>query len=115
MTVPLVPPEPLDPVVAYVRPRRVIGFGSGARGDSGPDSDIDLPVVADDATPAEKVTSRAGFEARRSCHEPADAIPVREATFQRECRSAGSLARAATLAGIVVHERTVSSRAACPP
>jgi predicted nucleotidyltransferase len=105
MTEPLVPRELLDPVVAYFRPRRVILFGSRARGDSGPDSDIDLLVVVDDDTPAEKVTLRAGFEARRSYHELADVIPVREATFQRKCRIAGTLARAATLEGIVVYER----------
>ncbi len=77
MTPPLVPPELLDPVVAYFRPCRVILFGSHARGENGPDSDIDLLVVADDDTPPEKVTLRAGFEARRSYHAPADVIPVR--------------------------------------
>jgi hypothetical protein len=105
MTTPLVPSELLDPVVAYFQPRRVILFGSRARGDSGPDSDIDLLVVVDDDTPAEKVTLRAGFEARRSYHEPADVIPVREETFRRKSRIAGTLARSATLEGIVVYER----------
>ncbi len=36
---PLVPPERLDPVMAYFQPRRVIVFGSVARGDAGPDSE----------------------------------------------------------------------------
>ena len=49
----LVPPELLDPVVAYFQPRRVIVFGSVARGEAGPDSDIDLLVVLDDDAPAE--------------------------------------------------------------
>jgi len=105
MNAPLVPPELLDPVVAYFRPRRVILFGSRARGDFGPDSDIDLLVVVDDDTPAEKVTLRAGFESRRSYHEPVDVIPVREATFRKKSGIAGTLARAATLEGIVVYER----------
>ena len=105
MTTPLVPAELLDPVVAYFRPRRVILFGSRARGDSGPDSDIDLLVVVDDDTPPEKVTLQAGYEARRSYNEPADVIPVREATFRRKSLIAGTLARAATLEGIVVYER----------
>jgi hypothetical protein len=105
MATPLVPPELLDPVVAYFNPRRVIVFGSVARGEAGPDSDIDLLVVVDDDTPPEKVTLRAGFESRRSYHEPADVFPVREATFQRKSRIAGTLARAATLEGIVVYER----------
>jgi len=102
----LVPPELLDPVVAYFRPRRVILFGSRARGDDGPDSDIDLLVVVDDDTPAEKLTLRAGYESRRSYHRAADVIPVREETFQRNARIAGTLSRAATLDGVVVYVRS---------
>jgi predicted nucleotidyltransferase len=105
MTVPLVPPELLDPVVAYFRPLRVILFGSHARGDNGPDSDIDLLVVVDDDTPAEKVSIKAGFEARQSYHRAADVIPVREETFTRNARIAGTLSRAAALDGVVVYER----------
>jgi hypothetical protein len=105
MTTPLVPSELLDPVVAYFKPRRVILFGSRARGDAGPDSDIDLLVVVDDDTPAEKITIKAGFESRRPYHGPADVFPVREETFQRKSKIAGTLPRAATLEGIVVYER----------
>ena len=105
MTTPLVPPELLDPVVAYFRPRRVILFGSRARGDARPDSDIDLLVVVDDDTPAEKVTIKAGFESRRSYHGSTDVIPVREETFRRNSKIAGTLSRAATLDGVVVYER----------
>jgi predicted nucleotidyltransferase len=105
MTTPLVPPELLDPVVAYFRPRRVILFGSRARGNNRPDSDIDLLVVVDDDTPAEKVTIKAGWESRRSYHEAADVFPVREETFRRKSKIAGTLPRAATLEGIVVYER----------
>jgi hypothetical protein len=36
--------------VAYFQPRRVILFGSMARGEAGPDSDNDLLVVLDDDT-----------------------------------------------------------------
>ena len=95
----------LDPVVAYFKPRRVILFGSRARGDARPDSDIDLLVIVDDNTPAEKVTVRAGFESRQSYHHAADVIPVREETFRRNARIAGTLSRAATLDGVVVYER----------
>jgi HEPN domain-containing protein len=103
MTAPLVPPELLDPVVAYFNPRQVILFRSRARGDAGPDSDIDLLVIVDDDTPPDKVTLRAGFESHQAYHEPADVFPVRESTFQRESRVAGTLSRAATLEGIVVY------------
>ncbi len=100
-----VPSELLDPVVACFRPRRVILFGSVARGEAGPDSDIDLLVVVDDDTPAEKVTVRAGREARRSYRHPADVIPVREETWRRFNRVVGTLPHAARTEGIVVYER----------
>jgi hypothetical protein len=35
MTARSVPPELLDPVIAYSRPLRIILFGSAARGESG--------------------------------------------------------------------------------
>jgi predicted nucleotidyltransferase len=102
----LVPPGLLDPVVAYFNQRRVIVFGSVARGEAGPDSDIDLLVIVDDDTPAEKLTRKAGYESRKSYHEPAGVIPVRESIFQRNSRIAGTLSRAAVLDGIVVYGRT---------
>ena len=105
MLKPFVPPELLDPVVAYFQPRRVIVFGSVARGEAGPDSDIDLLVVVDDDTPAEKVTSRAGFESRLPYRHPADVIPCREETYRRMSRVVGTLPYAARTEGIVVYER----------
>jgi predicted nucleotidyltransferase len=101
----LVPAELLDPVVAYFRPRRVILFGSRARGEAGPDSDIDLLVVVDDDTPAEKLTPEAGYEARETYRMPADVIPCREATFRRKSRIAGTLPYAAAHEGVVIYER----------
>ncbi len=105
MTHPLVPRELLDPVVAYFQPRRVILFGSVARGEAGPDSDIDLLVVLDDDAPSEKVTVRAGREARASYWSPADVIPIREKTYQRLSQVVGTLPYAAESAGVVVYER----------
>jgi predicted nucleotidyltransferase len=105
MASPLVPPELLDPVVAYFQPRRVIVFGSVARGESGPDSDIDLLVVVDDDTPAEKVTIRAGRESRRPYRQPADVIPVREDIWRRFSLVVGTVPYAARTEGIVVYER----------
>jgi len=55
-----VPAELLDRVVAYFHPRRVILFGSQARGEAGPDSDFDLLVILDDDAPADRLTLRAG-------------------------------------------------------
>jgi predicted nucleotidyltransferase len=102
---PLIPRALLDPVVPYFNPRRIIVFGPVVRGEAGPDSDIDLLVIVDDDTPAERVTLKAGYEARKSYHEPADVIPGREAIFQRNASIAGTPSRAAVLDGVVVYDR----------
>ena len=101
----LVPPELLDPVVAYFAPQRVILFGSAARGDAGPDSDIDLLVVVDDDTSPEKATLAAGYAARRSYRRAADVIPIRRSVFERKRRIVGSLAATADAEGVIVYER----------
>ena len=105
MSTSLVPSELLDSVVAYFQQRRVILFGSAARGDAGPDSDIDLLVVLDDDAPPEKLTLAAGYESRRSYRLAADVVPCREDTFRRKSRIVGTLAYAASHEGFVVYER----------
>jgi HEPN domain-containing protein len=103
MTAPRVPAELLDPVVAYFRPQRVILFGSTARGEAGPDSDIDLLVVVDDDAPAEKLTLKAGFEAHRFYTKAADVFPMSAAAFERNRTIIGTLAAEAAADGIVVY------------
>ena len=102
----IVPAELLEPVVAYFHPLRIILFGSHARGEAGPDSDIDLLVVVDDDTPMEKVTLRAGYESRRSYRRAADVIPVRESVFQKKAGIVGTMAFEAAHDGVVVYERS---------
>jgi len=43
-------------VVRLVKPLRIIAFGSAARGQAGPDSDIDLLVVMPDGTSRRKTS-----------------------------------------------------------
>ena len=99
------PAELLDSVVAYFHPRRIILFGSQARGDANPDSDIELVVILDDAAPPEKTTLKAGYESRRGYHRSADVIPVRESTYARKAKVAGTLAYEVAQDGVVVYER----------
>jgi len=101
----LVPPELLNRVVDYFHPRRVMLFGSRARGESGPDSDIDLLVILDDDAPADKLTLRVGWESRRGYDRPADVIPVRDAVYRRRAKIADTLAYEAEIDGIAVYER----------
>jgi uncharacterized protein len=101
----VVPRDLLDAVVAWFQPRQVILFGSLARGQARPDSDIDLLVVLDDDAPAEKLGYKAGMAARREYDEPVDIVPCRADTFRRLSRVVGTLAYAARTEGIVVYER----------
>lgn len=101
----MAPAALLDAVIAYFNPRRVILFGSHARGDAGPDSDYDLLVIVDDDTPQEKLRLEAGYTARRGYRRPADVVPCRESTFRRRARITGTLCHTAATEGIVVYER----------
>ena len=91
--------------MAYFRPQRVILFGSHARGESGPDSDIDLLVLLDDDAPPEKLTYRAGMEARRSYNAAVDVIACREETYRRFNKIVGTLEYAARTEGVVVYDQ----------
>lgn len=59
MTSSPVPESLLRSIVAEFAPRKVILFGSAARGEAGPDSDLDLLVVLDDDVPLEKLGAKA--------------------------------------------------------
>ncbi|OHC73565.1 MAG: hypothetical protein A3G18_07910 [Rhodospirillales bacterium RIFCSPLOWO2_12_FULL_58_28] len=102
----LIPSELLNSVVSYFHPRRIILFGSQARGDDGPDSDIDLLVIIDDDAPPEKRTLKAGWESRRSYRGAVDVIPCRESMYQKKRNIVGTLAFDASREGVVVYERS---------
>lgn len=100
-----VPPELLRSVVAYFNPRRVIVFGSRARGDAHPDSDIDLLVIVDDETPPEKLSWQALWEAREDYPGAVDIMACRSSTLSRRARTIGSFADTMLREGKVVYER----------
>jgi predicted nucleotidyltransferase len=103
---PLVPSELLSRVVDYFHPRRIVLFGSRARGEAGSDSDIDLLVILDDDAPAKHLTLRSGWESRQGYQHPVDIIPVRASVYRRRAKIAGTLAYEAEIDGIAVYERT---------
>jgi uncharacterized protein len=97
-----VPRDLLDPVVEHFKPQRVILFGSRARGEATRDSDIDLLVIVDDATPPEKLTWKAGYDAHQTSRA-ADVFPMRAEIFERDRGIANTLAAEADADGIVVY------------
>ena len=64
----------VDEIVGAVDPTEVILFGSVARGDDGPDSDIDLLVVFDHIEPAEKRQMMARIRSAIETFAPVDVI-----------------------------------------
>jgi HEPN domain-containing protein len=103
MTKALVPRALLAPIVDHFKPQRVILFGSKARGEARRGSDIDLMVVVDDDTPAEKLAWSAYRHACRTYRAPADIFPIRAAAFERDRGIIGTLAAEAEIDGIVVY------------
>lgn len=101
-----VPQELLDSIVAHFNPQRVFLFGSQARGDAGPDSDIDLMVVVDDDIPPERLSgggsaakSRAGYSGA------ADILSCRASDFRTRAQAHASLAATVLREGVTLYAR----------
>ena len=100
-------PEPLlTQVVSVFGPRRIILFGSRARGDARTDSDFDLVVVLDDDVPNEHLSSKRRYEAHRGFPAPVDIIPCRVGVLKERARAIGSFAHTVLTEGVVVYERS---------
>ena len=100
-----IPPELLDGIVAHFRPQRMILFGSAARREAGPESDIDLLVVVDDDTPPEAFSAKSIYQARSSYHGAVDILPCRASVLASRARAKGSFADIVLREGVTVYER----------
>src|SRR5450432_2911036 len=69
-------------LVEHYHPERVYLFGSVARGDDGPDSDLDFLVVVPDDTPEDKLRPGAGRRAVRGTGFAKDIVPWRKTDFE---------------------------------
>jgi len=65
----------------YYRPERIYLFGSAARGEDGPDSDLDFCVVVPDDTPEELLRSGDIYTTLGALGYPKDIIPWRRSDF----------------------------------
>lgn len=68
-------------LVAYYRPERIYLFGSAARGDTGPDSDLDFCVVLPDDAPDALLGDGAIYTRLSGIGYPKDVIPWRRTDF----------------------------------
>jgi predicted nucleotidyltransferase len=102
---PVIPQPLLEGIVRTYAPRRIVLFGSAARDEAGPDSDLDLLVVLNDDVPAEALKWPRMHEARGSYTGPVDIVPCRESVLRERARVTGSFADTVLRDGIVVYER----------
>ncbi len=70
-----------DRLVEYYRPERIYLFGSEARGDAGPDSDLDFCVVVPDGAPSELLRDGGIYSVLRGMGFPKDIVPWRRSDF----------------------------------
>jgi uncharacterized protein len=98
-----IPDAILDQVVGrlveFYRPQKIYLFGSAARGEYGPDSDLDFLVVVPDDCPKEIRASGAVYQKLRGLDVSVDVVPWRRSDF--EARAA---AVAASLPATVLRE-----------
>ena len=69
-------------LVEFYNPVRIYLFGSEARGDAGPDSDLDFLVVVPDDAPDAKLRPGAGRRAVRGTGFAKDIVPWRKTDFE---------------------------------
>jgi predicted nucleotidyltransferase len=105
MTVDKVPESLLHSIVAEFAPQRVILFGSAARDEAHPESDLDLLVVLDDDVPLEKLGAKAVYAARGGFRRSVDIIPCRASVLEKRARAIGSFAHIVLRDGVTIYER----------
>lgn len=69
-------------LVDFYRPVRIYLFGSEARGEAGPDSDLDFLVVVPDDTPEPLMRSTEVYSRLSGLGIPKDVIPWRQSDFE---------------------------------
>jgi predicted nucleotidyltransferase len=97
-------PEVVSRIVDGFDPRRIILFGSVARGDEGPDADIDLLVVFDEIEGRRHDAAVSLLRRLRGLPVAVDVFPTDLARLEQSADAPGVL-RVALREGRVVHER----------
>lgn len=98
-------PAAVCDVVDAVAPLRIMLFGSVARGDEGPDSDLDLLVVLDHVEPAERARLISSIRRSITAPAPIDVFVTDVAEYERRKDIIGSILYWPAREGEVVYER----------
>lgn len=99
-------PPLVDALLSRFDPETVILFGSVAAGTDGPDSDLDVLVVLDDAPIERRRDLMVDLRrATRDVHAPRDLLVTSTRDYELDRAVPGTIEHAAFHHGIVVHER----------
>ena len=96
--------EVLRRIVQIAQPERIILFGSAARGEMGPNSDLDFLVVAHPGTHRRRLAQTI-YEAMLGVERPVDIVVVTQDDIDRYGQSVGLVLASALREGRVVYER----------
>ncbi len=99
-------PVAVEDVVRAAASRRIVLFGSVARGGEGPDSDLDLLVVFDRIDPADRTRLISSIRRAISARAPIDVIVTDLTEYERRKDVIGSMAYWPAREGEVVYERS---------
>jgi predicted nucleotidyltransferase len=98
-------PSVVADIVAVAHPARVILFGSVARGEEEPDSDLDFLVVLDQLDPAERARLMGQIRFAIGAPTPIDIFVTDLEEFERRRNVNGSMLYWPAREGEVVYER----------
>lgn len=100
--------ELLAEITRHIRsvsdPQQIVLFGSHARGEHGPDSDLDLLVIVDQTKSTRAVTDHI-YQALADLTVPIDVVVVRRAYVERYGDLVGTVVRPALHEGKVLYAR----------
>lgn len=91
-------------IVAVSDPQQIILFGSRARGEAGPDSDLDLLVIKDEVTSPRAEAARI-YRALAGLSTPVDVVVARSDYVRRHRDIIGTVVRPALREGRVLYAR----------
>ena len=97
-------PEAIERLVRGFDPLRIIVFGSHARGNAQPDSDLDLLVVVPHLGDKREMTV-AMIKALRGLRAAVDVVPTDPEEISRRGETPGDVLRSALREGKAVYER----------
>ncbi len=101
-------PDAVADVVRAADPFRVIVFGSVARGEDGPDSDLDLMVVLNSLDGRDRLRLMGEIRAAISVPVPIDVVVTDRASYDSRRDLVGSMEYWPSREGYVAYERTAA-------